>query len=494
MKVMDNVKRTTMNKLIDYIVENPEENIQKAVNMLDTFLPDSLFAAQRSGITQAVEDKNNWYQLILRAAELNPEVAPDFLKALLTEANIIAWDEQEKNREKYGCNIPWAMILDPTSACNLACIGCWAADYGNALNLSYEELDDIVNQGTALGTHFYIFSGGEPLVRKRDIIRLCEAHKDCIFTAFTNGTLIDEEFCQEMIRVKNFAPIISVEGDEASTDARRGNGTFAKVVAAMDLLRSHGLPFGASLCITSANADTITQESYYQWLVDKGALFAWIFTYMPVGNDASPELLLRPDQRKRFVEFNRAMRDKLPFFTLDFQNDGEFVGGCIAGGRRFLHINANGDVEPCAFIHYADSNIHENTLLESLQRPLFMQYYENQPFNDNLLRPCPMLENPESLVDMVETSGAHSTDMASPEDVHHLCAKCEQRAQEWAPVAEAMWTDEEDARAKWRARRYQGMSNADIHKFERQDRTLHGAFDDDRILESITQQNNTQKK
>lgn len=332
------------------------------------------------------------------------------------------------------------------------------------------------------------------MVRKRDIIRLCEAHPDCIFTAFTNGTLIDEDFCQEMIRVKNFAPIISVEGDEQSTDARRGKGTFAKVVAAMDFLRSHGLPFGASLCVTSANADTITQESYYQWLVDKGALFAWIFTYMPVGNDASPELLLRSDQRKRFMEFNREMRDKLPLFTLDFQNDGEFVGGCIAGGRRFLHINANGDVEPCAFIHYADSNIREHTLLESLQRPLFMKYYENQPFNDNLLRPCPMLENPECLVDVVESSGAHSTDMASPEDVRHLCAKCEQRAQEWAPVAEAMWTDEDNDRAKWRARQYQGMFNADIHRIEKLGRTLHGAFDAERDKRSIIQQNKISRR
>lgn len=27
-------------------------------------------------------------------------------------------------------------------------------------------------------------------------------------------------------------------------------------------------------------------------------------------------------------------------FTFDFQNDGEFVGGCIAGGRNYFHINA----------------------------------------------------------------------------------------------------------------------------------------------------------
>lgn len=107
-------------------------------------------------------------------------------------------------REKYRCNIPWAILLDPTSACNLHCTGCWAAEYGHKLNLSYDEIDSIIRQGKELGVHIYIYTGGEPLVRKHDLIKLCEAHPDCAFLCFTNATLIDEEFCQEMIRVKNF--------------------------------------------------------------------------------------------------------------------------------------------------------------------------------------------------------------------------------------------------------------------------------------------------
>ena len=81
---------------------------------------------------------------------------------------------------------------------------------------------------------------------------------------------------------------------------------------------------------------------------------------------------------------------------MDFQNDGEYVGGCIAGGRRYLHINANGDVDPCVFIHYSDSNIHEKTLLECLQSPLFMAYHDNQPFNDNMLVPAPCWRTPSA--------------------------------------------------------------------------------------------------
>lgn len=123
----------------------------------------------------------------------------------------------------------------------------------------------------------------------------------------------------------------------------------------------------------------------------------------------------------------------------DFQNDAQYVGGCIAGGRRYLHINANGDVDPCVFIHYSNANIYENTLLEALKSPIFMAYHDGQPFNENMLRPCPMLENPQKLRKMVEESGAKSTDLQSPESVEHLCAKCDAYAEHWAPKAEELF-------------------------------------------------------
>ena len=176
-------------------------------------------------------------------------------------------------------------------------------------------------------------------------------------------------------------------------------------------------------------------------MIEKGAKFAWFFTYMPVGNGAAPELLARADQRKYMYHQIRKFRSTKPIFTMDFWNDGEYVNGCIAGGRNYLHINANGDIEPCAFIHYSDSNIHENTLLEAYKNPLFMQYKENQPFNENHLRPCPLLDNPGCLTSIVENSGAKSTDMKDPEDVHDLSGKCYDVAEKWAPVADELWEE-----------------------------------------------------
>ena len=163
---------------------------------------------------------------------------------------------------------------------------------------------------------------------------------------------------------------------------------------------------------------------------------------MPVGNNAVPELMPTVEQRKYMIKRIREIRsDKsdIGLFPMNFQNDGEFVGGCIAAGRNYFHINSSGDAEPCVFIHYSDSNIRDKSILEILQSPLFMAYYNEQPFNRNHLRPYPMLENPEKLRKIVKDTGAKSTDLESLEDVKHLCSKCDKYAACWAKEADKIW-------------------------------------------------------
>lgn len=439
----DQIKKTTLRTAFNYLEKNPEENAPKLLDWVDRLAgdgPDS-FPTQRAAFRQVLADpQNNMYQLIMSV--LN-DIDKDVLKAtfenFFLNANIIGWPKQEEYRKKYQCNIPWAILLDPTSACNLHCTGCWAAEYGNKLNLSFEEIDSIITQGKQLGIYMYIYTGGEPLVRKKDLIALCEKHSDCQFLSFTNATLIDEEFADEMLRVKNFIPAISIEGFEEATDDRRGQGTYQKVIQAMAILKKKHLPFGLSCCYTSQNLDSISSYDFIDQMVEWGAKFVWYFHYMPVGNDAVSALLPNPEQREFMYHRIRDIRATKPIFAMDFQNDGEYVGGCIAGGRRYLHINANGDCDPCVFIHYSDSNIREKTLLECLQSPIFMAYHDGQPFNENHLRPCPMLENPELLRKMVEETGAHSTDLQSPESVDHLCDKCVSYAKNWTPIADRLW-------------------------------------------------------
>lgn len=430
-----------LEKAVSYLSKAPEENIPKVMDLVDRVVPEGWYEGQRKAFREAIRRKDNWYELICKVWDLDPSILTFFFQNFIVKASLSGGVRQSNIGEEEGCNIPWAILLDPTSACNLHCTGCWAAEYGNQLNLTYEELDSIISQGKELGTHMYIFTGGEPLVRKKDIIRLCEKHSDCEFLSFTNGTLIDEEFCDEMLRVKNFVPAISLEGFEQANDIRRGPGVYEKVRKAMRLLKEKHLPFGISVCYTSQNYQDVTSEEFFDMLIEAGALFVWFFHYMPVGSGAVKELLPTPEQRTTVYEKIREYRKTKPIFSMDFQNDAEYVGGCIAGGRRYLHINARGDVEPCVFIHYSNANIRTSTLLQALKSPIFMAYHDGQPFNDNMLRPCPMLENPEILRKMVKETGAESTDYESPEDVDVLCDKCTAYAENWKPQAEKLWND-----------------------------------------------------
>lgn len=437
---------------LKYVNKDREKNLLTLVDLSEKFLGDTFKPAVFDGARKLIADNGKWMQYVNRALdELDPNVVKMNALNLGFEAGFSGFKKTRKAPEKYGCQIPWIILMDPTSACNLHCTGCWAAEYGNRLNLTFEDMDSIITQGKELGIYFYMMTGGEPLVRKADIIRLCEKHKDCAFHAFTNGTLIDDAFCKEVRRVGNLSFSLSLEGFEEANDGRRGDGIFEKVLHAMDLMKAHGLLFGTSICYTRNNVEVVTSDEFLDMIIEKGCRFTWYFHYMPVGNDAALELLPTKEQREYMyhrVREIRAIEGGKPIFAFDFQNDGEFVGGCIAGGRFYCHINPNGDVEPCVFIHYSGANIHEKSLLECLQQPLFQAYQREQPFNNNHLKPCPMLENPQCLQALVEETGAKSTDLQSPESAEHLCGKCGAYAACWQETADRLWEQDGSRHAK----------------------------------------------
>jgi len=440
---MNVFQKAAVNMLLNYIVDDPLGKLPKIIDLAEKVDRGHMHTSQLETVRKTVLDENNvWHTFVEKLVnEVDKKQIKKFVECFVINTHLIGYAKGREIEAKYDCNVPWTILVDPTSACNLHCTGCWAAEYGRKLNLSYEDLDSLCRQGKELGIYFYIFSGGEPLVRKKDIIRLCEAHQDCYFFAFTNGTLVDDELCEEMLRVGNFALAFSIEGDEEATDMRRGKGTYRKVIEAMDRMKKHRLLFGYSTCYHRYNTESVGSDEFVDDMINRGCRFAWNFTYMPVGKEAHPELMATPEQRAYMYRRINEIRATKPLFAMDFWNDGEYADGCIAGGKRYLHINAAGDVEPCAFIHYSNVNIHDVSLLDALRSPLFMAYRRRQPFNTNMLRPCPLLDNPPVLAEMVHESGAKSTDMEAPEDVDELCAKTVEAAKAWAEVADKIWAE-----------------------------------------------------
>lgn len=171
MNIIDAVKNTAfataVHTVLDYLEKDPERNIPKAMKLMDRALPDGWYEGQRAAFRRAIEEKGNWYQLLLKAYQLDEGVRKAFFQNFIVNSALKGSAIQEEVRKKEGCNVPWAILLDPTSACNLHCTGCWAAEYGHKLNLSLETIYSIIEQGKKLGTYMYIYTGGEPMVRKR---------------------------------------------------------------------------------------------------------------------------------------------------------------------------------------------------------------------------------------------------------------------------------------------------------------------------------------
>ena len=447
-------ERKAVEVVIDGLLKSAKNSKDKRQTYLtfmgwaEKFFGNKAFSEEKvEAVKKAIQDPDNkWMKFIDQIIdETNPQFAKMTLLNLGYEAFLRGTKTIRANREKYNCNIPWLILFDPTSACNMHCEGCWSGTYGHKNNLSFEDMDKIITQGKELGVYLYLMTGGEPMVRKKDILKLMEKHHDCYFAAFSNSTLIDEDLVKEIARLGNMTFFLSIEGTPDTNDARRGEGHYAAVMKAMDLLHEYGILFGTSICYTKANIDAVTSDDFFHLLEEKGAKFGFYFHYMPTGQNAVPSLLPTPEQREYMINRIRYIRYAecpIQFYPMDFQNDGEYVGGCIAGGRNYFHINASGDAEPCVFIHYSNTNIHDNSILEMLQSPLFMAYHEGPPFNRNHLRPCPMLENPKLLREMVKETGAHQTNEEAPESAEELCEKCDDYAKNWAPVADRIWASE----------------------------------------------------
>jgi MoaA/NifB/PqqE/SkfB family radical SAM enzyme len=362
---------------------------------------------------------------------------PNLLNLLLMDKfNTIT---QIRMGKKHGCFVPRCLLLDPTSNCNINCIGCWAAGYKNSDNLTFDKLDSILDEAEELKIRYCFLSGGEPLVRKEDILKLVNKHQKISFSAFTNGTLIDETFADEMKKAGNLTVAISLEGFKEDTDYRRGDGTFEKIMKAMDILKNKDIAFSFSVCYHSKNYKTIASERFLDLMREKGAWMGWMFTYIPVGKDADTSLVCTPQQRAYVMEKINAYNKKHNITIIDFWNNGHLSAGCVAASTGFVHINARGDIEPCAFCHYSDSNIHDMKLVDGLKGKFFTEFRKNQPFNKNPLRSCPLIDMPEKIEKVVEKSGAKSTELASPETVYEFTEKTKPVAKNWAPVAEELF-------------------------------------------------------
>ncbi len=376
--------------------------------------------------------------------EINENVQQRLLANLFIHASLMGIPKHVRLARELGYSIPYTILIDPTSRCNLRCKGCWAGAYDHHKSLSFEEVDRIITEAKELGIYFFVMSGGEPLMWPY-LFQLCNKHKDAAFMIYTNGTLIDDTAAEKMQHLGNITPAISLEGWRESTDNRRGTGVYDKIMAAMDSLKKYGIIFGISLTVTSQNYREVFSDEFIDTMINKGTLYGWSFHYMPIGRNPDFSLVLKPQQRAWLVNRVRYIRENKPIQIADFWNDGYMTQGCIAGGKYYFHINAAGDVEPCAFVHFAADNIKGKSLKQILSSPLFAAFQKRQPFSQNFLRPCPLIDVPNALRQIVAESGAAGTHEGAEAILYGDPGnKIDEIADAWKAEAENIWHDIEN--------------------------------------------------
>jgi MoaA/NifB/PqqE/SkfB family radical SAM enzyme len=417
MSVVTRVKEAGVEFLVDRLValaakgarKDPDRTLRRMCRLADLITTDPAWKAAVRGILHKLDQGHPGIGVARKfLTRVNPRMRSLIVRNLIVRETLLGPNRRHALEEELGFYPPSAMVISPSMYCPLRCYGCYAGSYPQDEQLSFAEVDDIIRQAKRIGIQLVVLSGGEPFAWK-PLFDVFAAHRDVAFQVFTSGIFLDEATVDRIAELGNVSPAISCEGFAEETDRRRGPGAFERVSRAMDRLREAGVVFTFSATATRENLEVVTSERFLDYWIERGCLIGWYFIYMPIGRGPALELMPTPEQRVELSRRLKQFRASKPIVLVDFWNDGEYVRGCIAGGRKYFHINSRGDVEPCVFCHFATDNIREKPLVDCLRGALFRALRARQPYQADYRRPCVMIDNPEVLREVVAATDARPT-------------------------------------------------------------------------------------
>jgi MoaA/NifB/PqqE/SkfB family radical SAM enzyme len=324
-----------------------------------------------------------------------------FIKANRTRKKIFAKEE---------ILVPPMVILSVTMQCNLACKGCYSRDYPRKNELSLSEIDRIFVEAQELGITFFVITGGEPLM-KGGLLELCAKHHNLIFMFYTNGAFINQDNARLIAASANIIPFISIEGSKETTDARRGKGAFDNATAAMARLKETKTLFGFSAMVDKNSLDILSSDSFYDDAIDRGCKIGLCVGFVPSADSADMDLLPSREEQTRFRQTICSIRKRKRIVLLHMPDDEyDGTGSCMAASRGFVHINAQGFVEPCPFSHIATDSVASVSLKQALASPLFSAIRGQAALLTKPLQGCALFEHRNELSHIIQETGAIATE------------------------------------------------------------------------------------
>ena len=336
----------------------------------------------------------------VRIALTSPSQSVFFLRTL-------GWQKKaNKMRHKLeveGLHVPPVLVISVTSKCNLHCEGCYhqALRAKTDAEMSDERLERLVDEAKELGISFIVLAGGEPLMRS-NILDISKRTPEIMFLMFTNGLLLNDDILKRISNNKNLVPLLSLEGYQIDTDGRRGTGVYDQLLKSISKLKDKGLFWGASLTMTRTNFDEVTDDTFIKQLIDSGCKLFMLVEYTPV-IAGTENWVLSEEQKSRVIAIRNNFRKKYRAMFIALPWDEDEIGGCLSAGRGFIHVSAEGNVEPCPFIAYSDTNIKNLTLREALQSKMLKTIRENHAELKEI-QGCALWEKREWVKSLAKTS------------------------------------------------------------------------------------------
>ena len=336
---------------------------------------------------------NNLVKDAVRVSIKNPEMLKFLLKSVVKQKRAAKLREEN---EKLGVHVPPFMITSITHKCNLKCKGCYAQAQheGNTAEMNSDKLEGLLKEAAELGVSIVLLAGGEPLVRKQEIFQITKKFPQIIFPMFTNGILIDNETIENLSIQRNLIPVVSIEGYEGDTDIRRGEGTYKRIMKLLEEFKSKNIFYGVSITITSLNYNTVSNDDFIEDLINKGNKLFFYVEYVPV-KEGTEELILTEEQRLYISELMNSLRSKFQSLFIAFPGDEEALGGCLAAGRGFVHVSPEGNLEPCPFAPFSDTNLKDKSLKEALKSDFLKKIRQNHQLLTEEQGGCALWENRE---------------------------------------------------------------------------------------------------
>ena len=253
----------------------------------------------------------------------------------------------------------------------------------------------IIAEADELGVSFFVIAGGEPLTRP-EIIDIAREFPRLVFLLMTNGLLLGPELIRRLTTLRNVVPVLSIEGTQAETDERRGKGVHERLQAKMGELKRAGVFFSLSFTVTRTNYDTVTDPDFLQKAVDAGCRLFLLLEYTPI-RAGTDDWVITDGQRAAMKTLVASFRARFPAVFIAVPWDEEEQGGCLASGRGFVHISASGDLEPCPFAPYSDTNLLKVPLRDALQSRFLRLMRENHDMFAETAGGCALWKNRDTV-------------------------------------------------------------------------------------------------